>query len=295
MSELYTMKWEVGAHAPFCGVISLTISQAIRYGMYTVQFFMGNNKTAWKRSEISQEDISMSLEFLSRFPLNVFTHYPYCANLAGNINTLAWSGDPSVDGKLKGVIKALEYELGIMAKLSLMKRTGVVIHPGSFPDRTLGHEAVAKTINNINFPEDSVLLLENCAGEGNKLCKTFEEIKYVFDRILKEKKKNVKVCVDTAHIWGQGDYDLRQISEIDRMFTDFDRILGIENFYLLHLNDSEVCIGSKRDAHARLGYGHIWGESFAPLIYLLNKCKSYGIPALLETHGVDMLTLAKLG
>ena len=295
MTDVYYMYWDVGAHTSFSKRITPTISKGIHHGMQTIQFFMGNPKSAWERQQISDKDIEDSQTLLTRFPMNVFSHYPYCANLAGQAKKggLAWSGNYAVDRKVRGVIKALEYELSILVNFS-QKRSGVVIHPGSYVDRAVGHHAVSKTLNRINFPAGSVLLLENCAGEGNKLCRTFEEIRDVLQGLDPEQKPHVKVCVDTAHIWGQGDYDLRETKEIDRMFEDFDHYLGIENFYLLHLNDSEVPLGAKKDAHACLGDGHIWKEDFAPLIYLLNKCNEYQIPMVLETHWKDMLTLAQI-
>lgn len=293
--EVHYMYWEVGAHTSFSQKITNTISNGIKNGMRTIQFFMGNPKSAWKRQQISQEDIKFTQNLLERFPMNVFSHYPYCANLAGKAckGGLAWNGNHSVDNKLKGVIRALEYELSILSNF-VQKRSGVVIHPGSYVDRKEGHYAVSKTLNRINFPVGSVVLLENCAGEGNKLCRDFEEISIVLQGLVEEQKPYVKVCVDTAHIWGQGDYDLRKITEIDRMFDDFDRVLGLDNFYLLHLNDSCVPLGSKKDAHACLGDGYIWKDDFDPLIYLLNKCKKYDIPMVLETNGIDMLTLAEI-
>jgi deoxyribonuclease-4 len=295
MNQIYYMDWDVGVHTAFSHCITPTISQGIHYGMYTIQFFMGNPKQAWQRQQISEKDIQNTKVLLSRFPINVFTHYPYCANLAGKAKKghLAWDGNSAVDGKLRGVLRALEYELGVIANFTT-RRSGVVIHPGSYPDREKGHIAVAQTINRMNFPPNSHLLLENCAGEGNKLCRTFEEIRVVFDLLDSDKKPHVKVCVDTAHIWGQGEYNLSEIEEVNRMFEDFDRILGIENFYLLHLNDSKVPLGSKKDEHACLGDGHIWRKDFASLVHLLNKCKEFGIPMVLETHGLDMLTLAQL-
>jgi len=289
------MYWEVGEHTTFHDSISDTILKGVRSGMHTIQFFMGDPKNAWQRDKISDQDIENSRKIIDRFPMNVFTHYSLCANLAGqsSIGGLAWNGNQSIDRKLRSMMKALEYELEIIAKLS-QKRSGVVIHPGSYPNRKEGHEAVAKTLNRINFPMNSVLLLENCAGEGNKLCRTFEEIKGVMDLVDPEKKANIKICVDTAHIWGQGDYNLQKVSEVDRMFADFDRLLGIDNFYLLHLNDSKVPLGSKKDLHACLGDGCIWENSFESLIHLLNKCKENKIPMVLETHGTDMITLANL-
>lgn len=295
MEEVYYMKWDVGSHTYFSGSITDTISRGIKNGMYTIQFFMGDSTQAWKREKISNEDIEKSKILMSRFPMNVFTHYPFCANLAGQSQKgcLAWSGNSTIDQKLSSIFQSLEYELGIVSKLS-QKRSGVVIHPGSYPDRENGHHTVAKTLNKINFPKNSILLLENCAGEGNKLCRTFEEIRTVMNLLEPEKRPHVKVCVDTAHIWGQGDYDLSEIEGVDKMFQDFERFLGIDNFYLLHLNDSKVPLGSKKDSHACLGEGLIWKNSFKSLVYLLNKCKQNQIPMVLETDESDMLTLALL-
>jgi endonuclease IV len=84
------------------------------------------------------------------------------------------------------------------------------------------------------------------------------------------------------------------VTEITRFFEDFKNIIGLEYFKLLHLNDSEVPLGSKKDRHACLGKGQIWNSSFESLIYLLNTCKKYHIPMVLETNSSDMITLAKL-
>ena len=91
-----------------------------------------------------------------------------------------------------------------------------------------------------------MLLLENCAGEGNKLCKTFKELNNVIQGVSKDKRNHIGVCVDTAHIWGQGDYDISKIEEVDRMFAEFDNEIGMKYFKLLHLNDSEVKLGAKK-------------------------------------------------
>lgn len=297
-TEVYTLNWEVGQHTGFRWHIAPTISEGIHDGMYALQFFMGNPKSAWNRAQISDNDIKNCNILLTRFPMSVFSHYPYCANLAGQSSKdgLAWNGNTTVDGRLMGVIKALEYELGILGRLECAKRSGVVIHPGSFPDRKKGHQAVSETINRMNFSSGSVLLLENCAGEGNKLCRTLEELRDVIQGVEESKRKHVRVCIDTAHIHGQGSHNLRMLEEVDRLFQDFDRLIGMEYFYLLHLNDSRVPFGAKKDAHANLGMGYIWNNNLGPLIHLLNKCKMYGIPMVLETYGsIDLDTLSRIG
>ena len=296
-TKVYTVGWDVGAHTGFTGKIAPTISTAIERGMYTVQFFLGNPKSAWKRQQITDEDIENVRILTRKFPMHIFSHYPYCANLAGQskVGGLAWRDNRLVTSRLRGAMKAIQYELSVLAKFrTSTSRAGVVIHPGSYPDRSLGHDTVTKTLNLMDFPKQSILLLENCAGEGNKLCRTIEELQQVISGLNDDAKPHVKVCIDTAHIWGQGDYDLRDIVQIDRLFSDIDRLLGMENFYLLHLNDSAVPFGSRKDVHASLGEGYIWRDDFTSLIYLLNRCKAHNIPMVLETCCEDMITLAQL-
>lgn len=292
MSQILSVKWDVGAHMPFSTFITPTLIQAIDRGMYSCQFFMGNPKS-YKRQRIAQKDFDSSREILTHFPLHVFTHFPYIANLNGSVKSLAWDGDKMIDGKMKHMLGELEYEINTIAKLNTLSN-GVVIHPGCYPDRPVGLDTIAKSINKISFDTNSKLLLENCAGEGRKLCKNFEELKRVIDSVDPSKKNNVGVCVDTAHIWGEGDYDLRRCDEVDRLFHDVDKNIGLGKFNLLHLNDSEVPLGAKKDRHACLGTGFIWGESFDSLTYLLNKCKENNIPMILETNEVDMLTLSNM-
>jgi len=291
-TSVYSMFWDVGAHTSFSNNILPTIQYAVSQGMYSCQFFMGNPKS-FTRQKISFEDLTASKKLMQRFPMNVFTHFPYIANLNGSVKSLAWNGDSIQDRKTSHMLRELEYELSIVSNF-VFGRSGVVIHPGCYPDIDVGLDTIAKTINKINFTENGKLLLENCAGEGRKLCKDFQEIGRVFEGIDSSKKNNVGVCVDTCHIFAAGIYDLRSCDEVDRMFVDFDRYIGLDKFNLLHLNDSKTIFGSKKDRHELLGEGYIWGESFSSLIYLLNRCKENGIPMILETHSTDMLTLAQI-
>jgi len=288
--NVYTQKWEVGAHTGFGGSIFESLLESVEKGMYSTQIFLGNPKS-FRRHRVKPNDIAQSKKLISRFPMHVFSHFPYIANLVGSVKSLAWNGDVAQDTKTRNVLNGLEYELEVLANFNDL-RSGVVIHPGAYPDRAKGLANISKTINKINFVPNSKLLLENSAGQGNSLATTFDEIQTIISNVNEKNKPHIGVCVDTAHIWGVGDYDLCKISDIDRMFDDFDRIIGLERFTLLHLNDSEVPLGSRKDRHASLGTGYIWTDSFDSLIHLLNKCQTHGIPAVLETNYDDMLTLS---
>lgn len=293
-NKVSCIRWEVGAHTSFSGNIFETLKRSVFYSMMVTQFFLGSPKS-FTRHRATQQDIENSKRLLSRFPMHVFSHFPYVANFVGSVKQLAWEGNAEQDAKTLLIIRELEHELNVLSNFNMGgKRNGVVIHPGNYKDKRLGLSKIAESINKINFSEGSTLLLENAAGKGVSLCTTFQEIKDVYDQVLPEKQMHIGVCVDTAHICGVGDYDLSKGEDVKRMFKEFDEILGIEKFTLLHLNDSHIPLGGKDDRHALLGSGYIWGESYDSLILLLDMCQKNGIPIMLETHGLDMLVLGAL-
>jgi deoxyribonuclease IV len=292
MACICEVKWTVGAHTCFEKRICDTLWTSVNYGMYATQFFMGN-PYSFTRAEITSGDIEESKKILRRFPMSVFTHFPYVCNLCGSKDILAWNGHSAQDAKTGKVLQCLEYELGVVASLGV-ERSGVVLHPGNYPDRKIGLETIGRSINKINFAKGSKLVLENSAGQGTSLATTFREIRTILDSVDESKRGNIGVCIDTCHIYAYGEYDLSRISEVDRMFREFDECVGLDKLSLVHLNDSETVRGSKKDRHACLGQGKIWKGGMESLVYLLNKCERNKVPMVLETDMVDMLTLANL-
>ena len=67
-------------------------------------------------------------------------------------------------------------------------------------------------------------------------------------------KDKLGVCLDTCHIW-DGGYDI--VNNLDGVIDEFDRIIGLENLYAIHFNDSKNECGSHKDRHERIGYGQI--------------------------------------
>jgi len=279
---LFTMQWEAGLHIPFDKQLLPTLQAACEKGLYTVQFFLGQ-KFSYKRTQLSDKDIQASQEFLTHYNMNVFTHAPYTINLAGSVDSLAWQGNTAIDTKVRQMIAALNHELRTVAQLSYYGNSGVVVHPGAFPKPEEGLQAIAHSINQIEFCEDSMLLLENSAGEGNSLARDFEQIATIIEGIDEEILPHIGVCLDTAHIHGMGQYDLSTIEGIDQMLTDFDSIIGLERLYLLHLNDSKVELGSRVDRHENLGEGRIWSESQESLRHLLQRIHEHRVSICLET------------
>lgn len=283
----------VGGHIGFSKNLLPTLNEAVNNRMNTVQFFLGNPKS-YTRQRLTETDISDCNKCSRKNSLNVFSHYPYTSSLLGTVAQLAWDGNEDQDRKTKLILSELEHELNTLAKISDVN--GVVIHPGSYKNRIQGLETIAKSINMINFDENATLLLENSAGEGSKLPRDFVEMSKIFENIDSIKKPNVKCCVDTAHIWGSGIYNLKEKDEVDKLFHDFDKYIGLDRFGLLHLNDSAVPFKSKKDRHECLCNGYIWKENDESLKYLIAKCGENNIPVILETPDVvnDMITIDNL-
>lgn len=277
----------IGSHLQFNKNINITLKAAISLNMQSVQFFMGGPQS-FTRSQITDSDLKDSLEIVCNFNINVFTHFPYIANLAGSKTCLVWNGDSAQDSKTTALLKNLEYELNTISKLKTNSNTvGVVIHPGNYTKTDDGLLAIAKSINKMKLSDNAMLLLENTAGGGTSLCGTLDEIKVILDNV--SEKKNIGVCIDTCHLFAYGDYDISKIEEIDRFFDDFDKIIGLSYFKLLHLNDSKEKLKSRKDRHALIGTGNIWKDNnLDSLVHLMKKCQQYNICSVLETEPSDM-------
>lgn len=287
--QMFFTEYQVGCHVPLESSVYKTVRNAVIDGMNTCQFFLGP-RTSMIRRHVTEDDIKAVNILTDMYPIDIFTHAPYIYNLAGSAKSLAWNGDNTQDIKTLKMLKSLEYELNVMSQIG----KGVVIHPGSNPDRKAGLLTIAKSINKICFAERANLILENAAGEGTKLCTTIEEMKFIYDNIDEDKRKNVSFCLDTAHIHGYGEYDLTKVKEVNRLFSDFDKNLGLNKLSLIHLNDSKVSLGSKKDRHELLCQGQIWLNNNTALIDIFKKSKKYGVSMVIETITEDMNTVFEM-
>jgi deoxyribonuclease-4 len=126
-------------------------------------------------------------------------------------------------------------------------------------------------------PGRTVLLLETTAGSGTALGSSFEEMATMIDRVPRELRHRVGVCVDTAHIFAAG-YDLA--TDFDGVWARFADVLGIARLGMLHLNDSKLPLGSRRDRHELIGEGAIGESAFRRL--MIDE-RFHAVPKVIET------------
>lgn len=159
-------------------------------------------------------------------------------------------------------------------------------HPGSHVGQGVekGIEYIVKALNEVlTKTQSTTVLLETMAGKGTEIGRNFEELKTIIDKVnLKEK---LGVCLDTCHINDAG-YD---ISDIDNVLKEFDKIIGLKYLKAIHLNDSMNELGSHKDRHQKIGEGTIGITNFEKII---NHPVLKDLPFYLETPN-DLTGYAK--
>ena len=144
----------------------------------------------------------------------------------------------------------------------------------------VGISKIAEILNEVLTKDQStIVLLETMSGKGTEVGRNFEELRQIIDRV--ELKDKLGVCLDTCHVW-DGGYDI--VNDLDSVFEEFDRIIGLDRLKAIHLNDSMNPLGSHKDRHARIGEGEIGLEA---LVRVINHPATEGIPFILETPNDD--------
>lgn len=257
------------------------------------QIYIGSNRS-YKRTSIDEKDLNESSMFCNENKVKLFAHQSLLYNLAGKCTECvpAWVNDTpnSKYSTMKLMCSNITEELRITSKCN----GGCVVHPGAWKDKKEGRDMAIKTLNYIDYPEESFLLLENSAGEGNKIAHRLEDIQYMIDGVSPNKRDRVAVCLDTAHMFGSGMSEMKDGSDIDTLFERIKSTVGIDKIKLIHLNDSEVRFKGCADKHASIGTGHIWGESPDSLFVLTYYCKKYNIPMCLETTPSDYFVIRNM-
>jgi len=83
--------------------------------------------------------------------------------------------------------------------------------------------------------------------------------------VLPQYEDRLGVCLDTAHLWGAG-HDISNAASVQQLLQHFDDMIGLNRLKVIHLNDTEMALGSHRDVHTRLGEGIIGEEGLRGLL-----------------------------
>jgi len=190
-------------------------------------------------------------------------HAPYTVNLASQKQEVREFG-----------VQVLKEDIQRMYRLGGDR---MVVHAGSHTGQgdEIGLKLLVEGLKEIleECPQNFRILLEGMSGNGTELGRNFEQLAYVLDAV---NSTNLGVCFDTAHLWGAG-YDVRAWNEL---WQEMDRIISTEKIGAIHLNDSIVERGSKKDRHGAIGKGTIGGENLQRIARFVGE---KNLPIILET------------
>lgn len=224
----------------------------------------------WARSPYASSEAVSFRESVLKNDLNpVYIHALYLTNLA--------SDNPELLAKS---IKALVMDMTNSAALG---GAGVVLHIGSHQGRGWEHDKtqVIAAIKEVldSTPPESILLLENSAGQQGKI----GSLPHLATILLRLTSDRLKICLDTAHAFEAG-YNFTSPEGIEMWIKEIESTIGLDKVELLHLNDSKTPLGSGHDNHQNISDGFI-GES--GIRALVNHPKLASLPLILEVPGLD--------
>jgi deoxyribonuclease-4 len=261
----------IGAHVSPAGGPAKAVQRGVERNCDSIQIF-SQNPRQWKTREYSGEEVAEYHAAMSGSRVRaLMIHAVYLLNCA--------SEDPDFRAK---TLTSLTASLRAGAALGAHC---VVLHPGSAlvgggsVDSAL--ERAAETIAEaLAGSETCPLHLENTAGAGGTLGRSFEELAHLIE--LAGGGERLGVCLDSCHLLASG-FDIRTTDGLSGVLDDFDRIVGLERLGSLHLNDSANPLGSNRDRHANLGKGELGVEGCAAF---LSEPRFEDMPVVMEIAGI---------
>ena len=262
----------LGAHTSIAGGTHEAPVRAKAIGATAMQIFtkMANR---WADRECESDECTRFLEALAACEVGagaLTAHDSYLINLA--------SPDPVLRARS---VDSMVAELRRCASLGIPT---VVSHPGNYmDDRASG---LARNADGIvealeRAPGPVMILLETTAGQGTVLGATFEELAEIIERVPEPHRARLGVCVDTAHVWAAG-FDL--VNAYDDMMSRLADVIGMDRLRMMHLNDSKVPLGSRKDRHELIAEGHI-GE--LPFRRIMTDDRLARVPKVIETPKLD--------
>jgi deoxyribonuclease-4 len=266
----------IGAHVSTAGGLVKAHARGVENRADAIQVF-NQSPRMWRPTRWKDDDIAAFLELMDGGPIrSVVIHAVYLVNCA--------SKDPDIREKsLASLVHSLRMGDAIGA-------AGVVLHPGSTVGEPHG-EALERVGDALRFAleesDSCPLLLEDTAGAGNTLGRSFEELGDLVQRAGGHDR--LGLCLDSCHLLASG-FDVRTADGLTEVMDSCVSLVGEDRLRCLHVNDSQTPLGSNRDRHAPLGDGELGARGCGAF---LSEPRFEGLPAIFEGPGVEGKAPAK--
>jgi deoxyribonuclease-4 len=240
---------EIEKYKNKCGIIQLFVSKAKKYKLYYDNF----------------------KELIKKYNLKVSVHISYTINLSKDSTKFTWWIYQMVD------------EIKIAEKIGAF---AVVVHIGKQLDLPIDVALNNMYINLIKVvslvqKNNVKILLETSTGQGSEILYRLEDLAKFYKKLKANTlfRERIGICVDTCHIFNAG-YDISDKKKIKEYLDEFERLIGINQIKLIHLNDSKNKLGSHLDRHANINHGYIGKDGLIEIIRFFTKL---GVSIVLET------------
>ena len=261
----------VGFHLSIGKGFINAITSAEKLGINAFQIF-SHNAASWRMRPIDPTEAALFRERLTHSSVEyTVIHTMYLLNLASPNDALFTR---SVTALIEEIARA-----GALGISHIVTHLGAHVGTGRQAGISRIVEGLNRVIGSAPFTRYTSihLLLENTAGAGTTMGKTFAELGEIISCLSDSSR--IGVCLDTCHAFAAG-YDLRSPDGLEETLAAFDREIGFHRLELVHLNDSAHPRGSRRDRHAHIGRGKI-GE--AGIAGIVNHPVLRDLPFILET------------
>jgi deoxyribonuclease-4 len=260
----------IGTHVSPAGGPAKAVERGVERGARAIQIF-NQNPRAWKPTIYTDEQVADFRTAMEGSDVDaLLIHAVYLLNAA--------SEDPEIREKtLTSLIASLQAGDALGA-------VSVVLHPGSAKTGEVGpaiERAGAVIREALAESENCMLHLENTAGAGGTLGRSFHELAALIDAAGGDER--LGMCLDSCHLYASG-FDIRTEEGLSQVLDQCVEIVGLERLGSLHLNDSQGGLGTNKDRHADIGKGEL-GEDGAAVF--LSEPRFDGLPVILETPGPD--------
>ena len=272
----------IGAHVSIAGGAEKAFARGEEIGCGAIQIFT-RNASRWQAPPLKEKTITAFRQAREQSRIRyIAAHDSYLINLAS----------PDDDLRQRSILTFLDemmrcHQLGI---------ADLVMHPGAHvgSGAEAGLKRVIESFRTIlaQAPADVRILIENTAGQGSTLGARFEELATLLDAFA---DRRFAVCFDTCHAFAAG-YDLRSAESYHDVMAEFDRLIGVEQLALFHLNDSKKPLGARVDRHEHIARGEIGPAGFAAI---MQDPRFSAIAKIIETpsgedHCHDLENFARL-
>ncbi len=250
----------------------------IRSKINAFQLFLRNPRQL-KIVEYKEKEALECKKYIETHDLFVISHATYLLNSA--------TKDDQWDAKIASALNDLFYAEKVGA-------FGSVFHVGKHlkqkPSDAIDimFEFISTVIQRLQeVSSKSTYILETCASCGTELLSDLKEFGEFYHRFSEKQRENLKVCIDTCHVFSAG-YNLKNQTDAMAFIELIENHLEWSNVCVIHLNDSKKDVGCCVDRHENICKGCISKDDETGLQYFVNFCYERKIPLILETpHDTD--------